>query len=55
MQSVNDAQIVNVTPLFLSSNRFPLSPYYASSIVIVPLQVYMHHYNHINLSSELKF
>ena len=52
MQSVNSAQFLNITPLFLSSNRFVASSSAGDPLVtfIVPLtrQVYMHHYNHIN-------
>ena len=37
MQSVNGAQFLNLTPLFLSSNRFAASSTPAPVIVIVPL------------------
>ena len=38
MQSVNDAQYLNITPLFLSSNRLATSSFPALVIVIVPLK-----------------
>ena len=37
MQSVNVPQFLNITPLFLTSNRFAASSVPASVIVIVPL------------------
>ena len=37
MQSVNGAQFLNITPLFLSSNRHAASSFPALVIVIVPL------------------
>ena len=37
MQSVNGAQFLNITPLFLSPNRFAASSASATVIVIVPL------------------
>ena len=50
MKSVNRAQLLDATflPLFppLAAN---------SATVIAPLTKYMHHYNHINLTSTLKF
>ena len=36
MQSVNDAQFLNITPLFVSSNRFAVSFAPAPVIVIIP-------------------
>ena len=37
MQSVNRAQLLNITPLFLASNRLTASSFPAPVIVIVPL------------------
>ena len=37
MQSVNGAQYLNITPLFLSSNRLAASSFPVQLIVIVPL------------------
>ena len=37
MHSVNGAQLLNITPLFISSARFALSSAPAPSIVIVSL------------------
>ena len=37
MQSVNGAKFLNITPLFLSSNRLAASSFPAPVIVTVPL------------------
>ena len=55
MQSVNGAQFLNISTLYLSSNGFAVSFITAPVIVIVHLQAYIHHYNHINFTFTLKF
>ena len=51
MQSVNDAQFLNITPLILPSNCFAVSYAPVPVIVIAPLTSN----NHINLILTLKF
>ena len=41
MQSVNRAKFLNITPLFLSSNRFGASSAPAASIVLVASYKYI--------------
>ena len=55
MQSVNDAQFLNITPLFLSSNRLAASLSPTPVIIIVPLTSIYVFYNHIKLYLTLKF
>ena len=54
MESVNGAKFLNVTPLFLSSNRFAASSAPTAVIVIVSLTSMSHRYNHIDLTLTLK-
>ena len=53
MQSVNAAQFLNVTSLFLSSDF--VAPASASTpvAVVAPLKLYKHHFSHRELTLEL--